>query len=157
MTGVNLDRVVKKYGQTAVIHGVDLQIDDGEFCVFVGPSGCGKSTLLRMVSGLETITSGRISIDQTDVMLKSETDGEIRKAKTAGRIEGVPVENIVDDPGFEQLMVRDAEGQEYVFTAKEARGALLAQLRGRPEVVLVLPELGRAQWVTDVVEISSEE
>ena len=98
-----------------------------------------------------------LTIDQTDVMLKSEVDGEIRKAKTAGRIEGVPVDKVVEEPGFEQLTVYDAEGQEYVLSAKEARGALLAQLRGRPEVVLVLPELGRAQWVTGVVEVSSEE
>lgn len=112
-----------------------------------------RTSLGRLLMG----PTRSLTIDQTDVMLKSETDGEIRKAKTAGRIEGVPVENIVDDPGFEQLMVLDAEGQAYVFSAKEARGALLAQLRGRPEVVLVLPELGRAQWVTDVVEISSEE
>jgi hypothetical protein len=98
-----------------------------------------------------------LTVDQADVMLKSETDGEIRRAKTATRIEGVPVEGIVDDPGFEQLAVRDADGQEYVFPAREARGALLAQLRGRPELVLVLPEQGRAEWVTGVVEISSGE
>jgi hypothetical protein len=98
-----------------------------------------------------------LTIDQTDVMLKSETDGVIRKAKKAGRIEGVPVENVVDDPGFEQLVVRDAEGQEHVFSARDARGALLAQLRGRPDVVLVLPELGRVDWVTGVVKISSED
>jgi hypothetical protein len=96
-----------------------------------------------------------LTIDQTDVMLKSATDGQIRKAKTAARIEGVPVEAIVDEPGFEQLTVRDAAGQTYTFTNKEARDALLAQLRGQPEVVLVLPGQGRAQWVSDVVEISS--
>jgi lactose/L-arabinose transport system ATP-binding protein len=49
------------------IHGVDLQIDDGDFCVFVGPSGCGKSTLLRMVAGLEETTSGTIRIGSRDV------------------------------------------------------------------------------------------
>jgi hypothetical protein len=98
-----------------------------------------------------------LTIDQTDVMLKSETDGEIRKAKTAARIEGVPVESIVDDPSFEQLTVRNAAGETYTFSAKEARNALLAQLRGRAEVVLILPEQGRAQWVNDVVEISSQE
>ncbi len=67
MSGVALSNVVKKYGATQVIHGVDLQIDDGEFCVFVGPSGCGKSTLLRMVAGLEETTSGKIEIGPRDV------------------------------------------------------------------------------------------
>ena len=67
MTGVTLNKVIKKYGETQVIHGVDLQIEDGEFCVFVGPSGCGKSTLLRMVAGLEETTDGQIHIGSRDV------------------------------------------------------------------------------------------
>ncbi|MEM0946434.1 MAG: sn-glycerol-3-phosphate ABC transporter ATP-binding protein UgpC [Pseudomonadota bacterium] len=67
MTGVTLENVIKRYGETQVIHGVDLQIDDGEFCVFVGPSGCGKSTLLRMVAGLEETSDGKISIGIRDV------------------------------------------------------------------------------------------
>ena len=67
MTGVTLNNVVKKFGPVGVIHGVDLDIDHGEFCVFVGPSGCGKSTLLRMVAGLEQTTSGAIRIGERDV------------------------------------------------------------------------------------------
>jgi lactose/L-arabinose transport system ATP-binding protein len=67
MTGVTLNRVVKRYGDVQVIHGVDLDIKDGEFCVFVGPSGCGKSTLLRMVAGLEETSSGAIRIGSRDV------------------------------------------------------------------------------------------
>ncbi|SLN24522.1 ABC transporter ATP-binding protein [Roseisalinus antarcticus] len=67
MTGVTLHNVIKKYGDVQVIHGIDLQIEDGEFCVFVGPSGCGKSTLLRMVAGLEETTDGKISIGKRDV------------------------------------------------------------------------------------------
>jgi lactose/L-arabinose transport system ATP-binding protein len=67
MTGVTLERVVKRFGEATVIHGVDLTIDHGEFCVFVGPSGCGKSTLLRMVAGLEETTSGTIRIGARDV------------------------------------------------------------------------------------------
>jgi len=67
MTGVTLNKVVKKYGDTQVIHGVSLEIADGEFCVFVGPSGCGKSTLLRMVAGLEETTGGAIMIGNRDV------------------------------------------------------------------------------------------
>ena len=67
MSGVKLGAVIKKYGQSQVIHGVDLEVADGEFCVFVGPSGCGKSTLLRMIAGLEETTAGRIEIGTRDV------------------------------------------------------------------------------------------
>jgi lactose/L-arabinose transport system ATP-binding protein len=67
MSGVSLQNVVKRFGEAQVIHGVDLTIEDGEFCVFVGPSGCGKSTLLRMVAGLEETSSGAIRIGQRDV------------------------------------------------------------------------------------------
>jgi len=67
MPGVTLRDVRKNFGETKVIHGVDLVVGDGEFCVFVGPSGCGKSTLLRMIAGLETTTSGRIGIGDRDV------------------------------------------------------------------------------------------
>ena len=62
MSDVSLRRVVKKYGDLEVIHGIDLEIRSGELVVFVGPSGCGKSTLLRMVAGLEEITTGEIAI-----------------------------------------------------------------------------------------------
>jgi lactose/L-arabinose transport system ATP-binding protein len=67
MSGVTLNDVIKRYGETQVIHGVDLTVDDGEFCVFVGPSGCGKSTLLRMIAGLEVTSGGRIAIGRRDV------------------------------------------------------------------------------------------
>jgi len=62
MAAVNLREVRKSYGDMEVIHGVTMDIADGEFIVILGPSGCGKSTLLRMVAGLETITSGEIAI-----------------------------------------------------------------------------------------------
>ena len=62
MSGVTLRNVTKSYGSVEVIKGVDIDVEEGEFCVFVGPSGCGKSTLLRMIAGLEEITSGDVSI-----------------------------------------------------------------------------------------------
>ena len=62
MAGLTIRNARKSYGETEVIHGIDLDIADGDFVVFVGPSGCGKSTLLRMIAGLEDITSGEISI-----------------------------------------------------------------------------------------------
>jgi sn-glycerol 3-phosphate transport system ATP-binding protein len=63
MATVTLDNLKKTFGKTEVIHGVDIDIAEGEFIVIVGPSGCGKSTLLRMVAGLETVTSGEVRID----------------------------------------------------------------------------------------------
>jgi len=63
MARIELKNVKKSYGAVNVIKGVDLTIEKGEFMVFVGPSGCGKSTLLRLVSGLETITSGELTFD----------------------------------------------------------------------------------------------
>ena len=67
MSVIELTDLVKSYGETQVIHGVNLTVEDGEFCVFVGPSGCGKSTLLRMIAGLEETTKGQISIGARDV------------------------------------------------------------------------------------------
>ncbi|MGX9354550.1 ABC transporter ATP-binding protein [Roseobacteraceae bacterium S113] len=67
MSGVTMNQVIKRYGDVQVIHGIDLEIADGEFCVFVGPSGCGKSTLLRMVAGLEETTEGQMHIGSRDV------------------------------------------------------------------------------------------
>ncbi|TCL92505.1 carbohydrate ABC transporter ATP-binding protein (CUT1 family) [Rhizobium sp. PP-WC-2G-219] len=63
MSTVQIRDVRKSYGAHPVLHGVDIDIADGEFVILVGPSGCGKSTLLRMVAGLESITGGTISID----------------------------------------------------------------------------------------------
>ena len=62
MATIELRKLVKSYGKTDVIHGIDLGIKDGEFVVLVGPSGCGKSTTLRMIAGLEDISGGEIRI-----------------------------------------------------------------------------------------------
>ncbi len=65
MAAVQLSGIFKRYGDTQVVHGIDLDIDDGEFVVLVGPSGCGKSTLMRMVAGLEEISGGDLMIGGT--------------------------------------------------------------------------------------------
>ncbi len=62
MADVTLSSVTKDFGQTRILHDIDLEIRDGEFMVFVGPSGCGKSTLLRVIAGLEDISSGELKI-----------------------------------------------------------------------------------------------
>jgi multiple sugar transport system ATP-binding protein len=67
MASVTLRNIVKKYGDVQVIHGVDLDIEDGTFVVLLGPSGCGKSTLLRSIAGLETISGGDIKIGDARV------------------------------------------------------------------------------------------
>ena len=67
MANLKLIDIKKSYGKTQVIHGVNLEVLDGEFCVLVGPSGCGKSTLLRMIAGLEAISEGSILIDENKV------------------------------------------------------------------------------------------
>src|ERR671934_2208249 len=62
MSRVAYEHVTKKFGETAAVNNLELEIHDGEFMVLVGPSGCGKSTALRMLAGLEKVTSGRILI-----------------------------------------------------------------------------------------------
>ena len=69
MAQVHLRGVKKSYDKLEVIHGIDMEIADGEFIVIVGPSGCGKSTLLRMVAGLERITGGQVAALMGGVIL----------------------------------------------------------------------------------------
>jgi multiple sugar transport system ATP-binding protein len=66
MGRIVLDKVKKTFGEVTVIPPLDLEIEDGEFVVFVGPSGCGKSTLLRLIAGLEDVSGGKIRIDGQD-------------------------------------------------------------------------------------------
>ena len=77
MAGVSFRNVKKSFGETHVIHGVSVDVADGEFVVIVGPSGCGKSTLLRMVAGLERITSGEIAIGERVVNELEPKDRDI--------------------------------------------------------------------------------
>ena len=67
MATLELDKIVKTFDRTTILHGIDLKVNDGEFVVFVGPSGCGKSTLLRSIAGLDSPTSGEIRIDGQNV------------------------------------------------------------------------------------------
>ncbi|AZO10209.1 MULTISPECIES: ABC transporter ATP-binding protein [unclassified Mesorhizobium] len=67
MGSLKIENVKKAFGPVEVLKGIDLEVNDGEFVVFVGPSGCGKSTLLRVIAGLEDSTSGRVLIDSDDV------------------------------------------------------------------------------------------
>lgn len=72
--GVTLKRLHKSFGAIQVLHDINLQIEPGEFVVFVGPSGCGKSTLLRLIAGLEDVTAGDVFIGNEDVTEKDPSD-----------------------------------------------------------------------------------
>jgi len=74
MRQIELKQVAKHFGDIEVIKPLDLQINDGEFVVFVGPSGCGKSTLLRLIAGLEDVTSGHILINGKDTTQLAPSD-----------------------------------------------------------------------------------
>ncbi len=67
MASVRCEEVIKNFGNVRVLKGIDLDIQDGEFIVFVGPSGCGKTTLLRLIAGLEEISEGNLYIGQERV------------------------------------------------------------------------------------------
>ena len=77
MATVQLNDIKKRYGKIEVIHGVSVDIEDGEFIVIVGPSGCGKSTLLRMVAGLESVSEGEVQIGGVRVNEKEPMDRDI--------------------------------------------------------------------------------
>ena len=77
MATVAFQNIQKAFGTTKVIHGIDFEIEEGEFMVLVGPSGCGKSTLLRMLAGLEEITGGTIAIDDKVVNDVESKDRDI--------------------------------------------------------------------------------
>ena len=74
MGRILLNDIRRSFGGTEVIHGVRLEVEEGELVVFVGPSGCGKSTLLRLIAGLDRPTSGTIEIDGVDVTRRSAAD-----------------------------------------------------------------------------------
>jgi len=77
MPVITFESLNKAYGSVEVIHDIDLVMEDNEFTVFVGPSGCGKSTTLRMVAGLESVTSGRITMDGKDISNLEPIDRDI--------------------------------------------------------------------------------
>ncbi len=77
MANLALRNLTKSYGTTKVLHGISLDVADGEFVVFVGPSGCGKSTTLRMIAGLEEVTSGEVVIDEKVVNNLEPKDRDI--------------------------------------------------------------------------------
>ncbi len=106
MASVAVDKVDKNYDETKVLHGVDVDIGDGEFVVLVGPSGCGKSTLLRMIAGLEAITAGEIRIGGKRVNDMAPKDRDV--AMVFQNYALYPHKNVYDNMAF-GLKLRKAD------------------------------------------------
>lgn len=109
MATVKIDNVFKRYGKVQVMHGVSVDIDDGEFVVLVGPSGCGKSTLLRMLAGLEEINGGTISIGDrvvNDVLPKERDIAMVFQSYAL-----YPHKTVYDNIGFPLKMAKQPAAQ----------------------------------------------
>ncbi len=119
MASVDLVEVRKAFAEHEVIHGVSINISDGEFVALVGPSGCGKSTLLRMVAGLEPITAGEIKIDARVVNDLEPKDRDI--AMVFQNYALYPHKNVADNMGFALQLRRlpKAQVEERVRRAAE--------------------------------------
>lgn len=119
MANVTIDNVIKRYGAAQVMHGVTVDIKDGEFVVLVGPSGCGKSTLLRMLAGLEEVSEGTISIGGrvvNDVLPKERDIAMVFQSYAL-----YPHKTVSQNIGFPLLMAKrsKAEIAEKVKSAAE--------------------------------------
>ena len=121
MASVTIRDVKKSYGATAVIHGVNVDIKDGEFVILVGPSGCGKSTLLRMIAGLENISGGEISIGARVVNDVPPKERDI--AMVFQNYALYPHMTVADNMGF-SLKLRKAPKAEIKERIEKAAGIL---------------------------------
>src|SRR4029450_6004004 len=121
MASVPIRDVRKAFGATAVIHGVDISIRDGEFVVLVGPSGCGKSTLLRMIAGLENITSGEIRIGDRVVNNVPPKERDVAMVCQTSAL--YPHMTVEANMGF-SLRLRGAPESEINERVKQAAGIL---------------------------------
>src|SRR5436853_3734108 len=104
MASVAFRNVKKSFGSTQVVHGVSLDISDGEFMVLVGPSGCGKSTLLRMLAGLEEISAGEIAINARVVNEVESKDRDVAMVFQSYAL--YPHMTVAENMGF-SLRLRD--------------------------------------------------
>ncbi|MSU90757.1 ATP-binding cassette domain-containing protein [Rhodobacteraceae bacterium 2CG4] len=104
MSGLRLDKIVKRYGAIQVVHAIDLEVKPREFVVLVGPSGCGKSTTLRMIAGLEEISDGTLTIGDRVMNRVAPKDRDVlhrhagrrtRGAGVAGLLDRVPVHRVL--------------------------------------------------------------
>ncbi|RUS65030.1 sn-glycerol-3-phosphate ABC transporter ATP-binding protein UgpC [Pseudorhodobacter sp. E13] len=129
MGSVSLSNIRKSYGAVEVLHGINLDVADGEFTVLVGPSGCGKSTLLRSLAGLETISSGEITIDGKVVNKLHPKHRDI--AMVFQNYALYPHMNVAENMGFSLKL------------AKVPRAEIEAKVRKAAEILDLTEMLGR--------------
>jgi multiple sugar transport system ATP-binding protein len=129
MATLTLKDIRKSYVDVEVIKGVDLQIEDREFCVFVGPSGCGKSTLLRMIAGLEEITAGDLLIDGQRV--NDVPPSERGLAMVFQTYALYPHMTVADNMGFSLRLAGVPRAERRAKVAEAARILQLEQLLDR--------------------------
>jgi multiple sugar transport system ATP-binding protein len=129
MADVKLHHVKKQFGDVMVIKGVELDIADGEFCVFVGPSGCGKSTLLRMIAGLEEISSGELRIGGKDMTAVGPADRGVAMVFQSYAL--YPHMTVADNIGFGLRMTGHPRDEIERRTAKAAAMLQLEKLLQR--------------------------
>jgi len=119
MASLTIQKATKSFGALTVLHGVDVDIDDGEFVVLVGPSGCGKSTLLRLIAGLEDMQSGDILIDEKAVTRLHPKDRDIAMVFQSYAL--YPHMTVAENMGFSLRMrgVAASDGENKVRAAAE--------------------------------------
>ncbi|MCP1168345.1 ABC transporter ATP-binding protein [Limimaricola litoreus] len=121
MSGVSLDKIVKRYGALEVVHGIDLKIAPKEFVVLVGPSGCGKSTTLRMIAGLEEISDGTCRIGDRVVNRVAPKDRDV--AMVFQNYALYPHLSVADNIAF-GLRIRRTPKAEIASSVEEVAGIL---------------------------------
>jgi ABC-type sugar transport system ATPase subunit len=123
MASLKLKNIVKQFGQTQVIHGISLEIEDGEFLVFVGPSGCGKTTMLRIIAGLEETTEGEIWIGNRKVNNQDPATRGVAMVFQSFAL--YPHMNVEENMGFG---LRMAKRPKHEIKERVARAAEILQL-----------------------------
>ncbi|EJZ07716.1 ABC transporter ATP-binding protein [Mycolicibacterium vaccae] len=129
MATVRFSGVNKAYGNTSVVSDLDLELPDGSFTVLVGPSGCGKSTSLRMLAGLETVTSGTITIGDRDVTHLQPRDRDI--AMVFQNYALYPHLTVAENIAFPLRATKTPRGQALARAAEIAESLGLAKLLNR--------------------------
>ena len=129
MGQVSLKGIQKRYDQTEVIKGIDLDVRDGEFLVFVGPSGCGKSTTLRMIAGLESITAGELLID--GVRANDLRPADRGAAMVFQSYALYPHMTVAENMGFSLKMAGVAKAQRSEQVGRAAEVLRITELLGR--------------------------